>query len=61
VIFPVRCRTSEGEYPREGLLLAIVEHGQPWAVVVWDDEEDPTTVKANCIDIEVSKWTKLTL
>jgi len=59
--FPVRCRISLGVYEegKEGLLLSIVEYGQSWAVVVWDGDEDPTTVKAGCLDIETSKWTKL--
>jgi len=61
MIFPVKCRASIGSYEegKEGLLLAIVDYGQRWAVVIWDGEEDPTTHKAGSLDIEVSQWSKL--
>jgi|SRR3989344_949784 len=36
---------------RIGQVLAVVHHEQDWAVVVWDDEDDPDTHKASGLDV----------
>ena len=56
----IRCRIKAGwlEAGREGHLLCFVTHprvGQTWAVVMWDDEEDPDCFKAAGLEIKTEK------
>lgn len=51
-----RCRIKTGwqDAGREGLFLVTVADeplGQPWAIVLWDGEEDPDCFKAAGIEV----------
>lgn len=41
---------------RTGRLLATVFARQKWAVVLWDDKEDPSTFKAAGLLVESPQW-----
>lgn len=54
-VFQTRVQVRDGVMggPRHGTLLALVWVEQLWAVVKWDDEDDPETFKWVCLEEEV--------
>lgn len=60
-----RCRVKNGwlRAGREGLYFATIADeplGQPWAVVLWDGEEDPDCFKAAGLEVVREEWQPLT-
>lgn len=43
----------------EGILLAHVFVEQLWAVVLFDNEEDPTTFKMGALEIQTTRWEQI--
>ena len=43
-----------------GQLFGIIEiEGELWGIVVWEDEEEPSLYKADCILVEETVWQPL--
>ena len=53
---PCRIKPGWEGAERRGLYLGKVLLLQWWAIVVWDDEEDPETFKAAGIEIRGHSW-----
>ena len=55
---PMPCRIKDGYEGagRRGTYYGKVHIGQYWAIVVWDDDEDPATFKAAGIELEQPQW-----
>lgn len=60
----VRCRIADGwgDAGRLGQYFGKIDidcDGMEWAIVRWDDEEDPDLHKARAIEIQAFSWRKL--
>lgn len=53
----IRIRTGWDGVGTEGVFLTRIHCGQPWAVVLWDGDEDPSVVKLSSLEFKKSIWT----
>lgn len=58
-----RCRIAKNVdgAGRQGTILAHIKHGQHWAIVVWDEEDEPELFKLGCLEMEVWCWADYTI
>ena len=57
----IACRIRQGwdEEGRMGVFCTTIQfpdNKQSWAVVIWDDDEDPALIKSAALELSVTEW-----